>query len=89
LKVKIWTTAAPYRETPGKVKLIKAEGCLTIEMETAAFLSVAQFRDVRFGQLLSAGDDISGSNWDGRQWQRRKEVREKLIRLAVDICINL
>jgi uridine phosphorylase len=89
LKVKTWTTDAPYRETPEKVKLRKAEGCLTVEMETAAFLSIAQFRDVRFGQLLYGGDDVSGSNWDARQWQRKKGVREKLFRLAVDICINL
>lgn len=89
MKVKTWTTDAPYRETPEKVKLRKAEGCLTVEMETAAFLSIAQFRKVRFGQLLYGGDDVSGSNWDARQWQRKKRVREKLFRLAVDICINL
>ena len=89
MKVKTWTTDAPYRETPEKVKLRKAEGCLTVEMETAAFLSIAQFRDVRFGQLLYGGDDVSGSNWCARQWQRKKGVREKLFRLAVDICINL
>jgi uridine phosphorylase len=89
LKVKTWTTDAPYRETPEKVKLRKAEGCLSVEMETAAFLAVAQFRDVRFGQLLYAGDDVSGSNWDARQWRRRKDVRENLFRLAVDICLSL
>lgn len=30
LKVKTWITDAPYRETPEKVKLRKAEGCLTL-----------------------------------------------------------
>jgi len=43
-KVKTWTTDAPYQETPEKIKLRKAEGCLTVEMETAAFFVVALFR---------------------------------------------
>jgi len=89
LKVKTWTTDAPYRETPEKVKLRNVEGCLTVEMESAAFMAVSQFRDVRFGQLLYAGDVVSGSNWDARGWQRKKAVRDKLFRLAVEICLNL
>ncbi|MCJ7537815.1 MAG: nucleoside phosphorylase [Anaerolineales bacterium] len=87
--VKTWTTDAPYRETPEKVKLRKNEGCLTVEMEMAAFLAVAQFRQVPFGQILYGGDDISGSNWDPRQWQARKDVRMRLFKLAVDICLQL
>jgi uridine phosphorylase len=41
---KTWTTDAPYRETPAKVQLRKSEGCLTVEMEAAAFFAVARFR---------------------------------------------
>lgn len=41
LKVKTWTTDGPYRETPNKVKMRKDDGCLAVEMETAAFISVA------------------------------------------------
>ena len=37
---KTWTTDAFYRETPGKVQRRKAEGCLTVEMEAAAFFAV-------------------------------------------------
>ena len=40
---KTWTTDAPYRETPAKIRRRKAEGCLTVEMEAAAFFAVAQF----------------------------------------------
>ena len=34
---KTWTTDAFYRETPNKVKLRQEEGCVTVEMEAAAF----------------------------------------------------
>jgi len=41
---KTWTTTdAIFRETPGKVQMRRAEGCLTVEMEAAAFFAVAQF----------------------------------------------
>ena len=57
---KTWTTDGLYRETRGKVDRRVAEGCLTVEMEAAAFFAVAAFRGVSFGQLLYAGDDLSG-----------------------------
>jgi uridine phosphorylase len=88
-KVKTWTTDGPYRETPAKIKLRKGEGCLTVEMESAAFMAVAQFREVLFGQLLYGGDDISGTGWDTRDWQNLREDRKRLFWLSVDVCVNL
>jgi len=41
---KTWTTDAPYRETSAKVALRRSEGCLTVEMEAASFMAVAEFR---------------------------------------------
>ena len=51
---KTWTTDALYRETRAKVERRKREGCLTVEMEAAAFFAVAKFRGVEFGQILYA-----------------------------------
>ncbi|HMA37181.1 MAG TPA: nucleoside phosphorylase [Chloroflexia bacterium] len=85
---KTWTTDAIYRETPGKIALRKAEGCVTVEMEAAAFFAVAQFRQVAFAQLLYGGDDLSGSEWDSRHWTRHA-VRETLFWLAAEACLSL
>jgi uridine phosphorylase len=85
---KTWTTDAFYRETPNKIRLRKSEGCVTVEMETAAFLAVARFRGVKFGQLLYAGDDVGGEVWDGRSWNSHS-VRETLFWLSAEICLNL
>lgn len=79
---KTWTTDAPYRETRARIAARRAEGCLTVEMEAAAFLAVARHRSVRFGQYLYAGDDVSGEVWDSRQWQT-SSARRDLFRLAV------
>lgn len=86
---KTWTTDAPYRETADKVALRRSEGCLTVEMETAAFCAVAQFRGVTFGQILYGGDDLTGIDWDRRDWQNLNSTREKLFWLAAEACIKL
>jgi uridine phosphorylase len=86
---KTWTTDAPYRETAAKVQLRKSEGCVTVEMEAAAFFAVAQFRHVKFAQMLYGGDDVSGGEWDSRDWNSRASVREKLFWLAAEACLAL
>jgi len=86
---KTWTTDAPYRETVNKIQKRREEGCLTVEMESASLIAVAQFRNVLFGQALYGGDDLSGFEWDNRQWQSRSEVRENLFWLCADACLSL
>lgn len=86
---KTWTTDAPYRETQSMIDARRAEGCLTVEMEAASLLAVAQFRRVLLGQILYAGDDLSGEDWDNRGWQSRKEARESLFWLAADACLEM
>lgn len=86
---KTWTTDAPYRETITKIQKRREEGCLAVEMEAAGLMAVTQFRQVPYGQILYAGDDLSGSEWDHRGWQSRSQVREQLFWLAADAVLAL
>ena len=86
---KTWTTDAPYRETPDMIARRKEEGCLVVEMEAAGLMAVAHFRDVILGQVLYGGDDLSGVEWDNRDWQSRADIRENLFWLAADACLAL
>ena len=86
---KTWTTDAPYRETVNKITRRKEDGCLTVEMEAAGMMAVARFRQVIFGQVLYAGDDLSGQEWNHRAWQSRADVRESLFWLCADACLSL
>ena len=86
---KTWTTDAPYRETPAKIAARTSEGCLTVEMEAASLMAVAQFRGAVLGQVLYGGDDLSGGEWDHRGWQSRRDVRENLFWLAAEACLEL
>jgi uridine phosphorylase len=89
LLTKTWTTDAVYRETAAKVELRRAEGCLTVEMEAAAFFAVAQFRGVPFGQILYGGDAVCAGEWDSRDWVSRADIREQLFWLAAEACLML
>jgi uridine phosphorylase len=86
---KTWTTDGLYRETRGKIARRVAEGCLAVEMEAAACFAVAAFRGVPFGQLLYAGDDLSGEQWDERGWVGHVSGREMLFRLAAESVLRL
>ncbi len=84
--VKTWTTDAIYRETEDLVELRRQEGCKVVEMECASYLAVAKYKSVKFGQLLYAGDDLSGERWESRDWKKEKETRRKLLELSIEIC---
>lgn len=86
---KTWSTDALYRETPSRIARRKAEGCLTVEMECAALLSVARFRGVRLGQFLSAGDDVSGNEWDPRSGTGPLTFPERLFWISLETCLQL
>jgi RimJ/RimL family protein N-acetyltransferase len=58
-------------------------------MEAAACFAVAAFRGVPFGQLVYAGDDLSGEQWDERGWVRHASGREMLFRLAAESVLRL
>lgn len=84
-----WTTDAIYRETREKLGRRVAEGCLTVEMEAAAFFAVARFRGVSFGQVLYAGDDLSGDAWDPRGWDDETTAREALFHVAAESVLRI
>lgn len=75
---KTWTTDAVLRETKDKITRRKQEGCLIAEMECATFAAVARHHGYKFGQILGAGDDISGSDWDYRYCDKKASHNEKL-----------
>jgi len=89
IEAKTWTTDAFYRETEDKIALRVSEGCVTVEMEAAAFFAVSQFRGVILGQILFGGDDLSGVEWDSRRWVNRDEIRRGLVELSFKTCLQL
>ena len=86
---KTWTTDAIYRETPEMIELRRNEGCITVEMEAAAFFAVSKYYDIPLAQLLYAGDDVSGEVWDSRNWDNQKSVRSNMILTSIKLIEEL
>lgn len=84
-----WTTDAFYRETPARIARRVREECLVVDMEAAAFIAVARYRAVRFGQLLYAADSLAGTEWDHRGWDAAADVRSRLFDLAASAALRL
>lgn len=80
---KTWTTDAFFRETEKKIESRKNSGCITVEMEAAAFFAVAKFRKVSIAQILYASDAVSIEGWDGIH--RKNELRNELFWHCVKI----
>jgi uridine phosphorylase len=89
IKGKTWTTDALYRETIDKIELRKSEGCITVEMEAASLFAIAEFRNVQYGQIIYAGDDVSQLDWNARKWKEQVKKRKKVFWLAVEACLEL
>lgn len=87
--VKTWTTDAIYRETESMIMLRREEGCSVVDMECASFFAVAQHKNLKLGQILYAGDDLSGKTWDSRNWKGNFDARYNLLILSLDMVLYL
>ena len=63
LRGTIWTTDAPYRETPLKVREYQEKGILAVEMEMSALMTLAIFRKVSLAGLLVVSDELFELKW--------------------------
>lgn len=74
---KVWTTDAIYRETREKVARRRAEGCVCVDMECAAFAALSQFRGKPILQFFYAADNLDCEQWDKRSLANHESLDEK------------
>ena len=83
-----WTTDGFFRETRELVEYRKEEGCSVVDMECAALAACAQFRGVRFGQLLFTADSLANADkYDERGWGA--DSLEKALMLSLELARGL
>ena len=61
-----WTTDAFYRETVDNFEKRKADGCISVEMESAALQAVCDFRGLDLYVFFTSGDLLDAPKWDQR-----------------------
>lgn len=85
--VSAWTTDALLRETAAMIAHRRAQGCEVVEMECAALAAAAQFRGVRFGQVLFTADSQAAEAYDPRDWG--VDSHEVALRIALDAAFGV
>lgn len=86
---RVWTTDAFYRETKSRIQARKEEEAQIVDMEQAGCIAVAQFRKIKYGAIIYAGDDVSGEVWDQRDWKSRTSIRDSLVEVCHDILLKM
>ena len=81
-----WTTDAPYRETPGKIRRLRDEGCLTVDMEASALFTVGKVRRIRIAGLFLSSDGVFEDHWELEMPVRRQKkiTVQALFEIAAD-----
>jgi uridine phosphorylase len=87
---KTWTTDAFYRETRRNLALRKQAGCITVEMECASVMALADFRGVDIYQFLYTADNLGGAQWEPRiMGNMPDDARVAYVRIALEVATRL
>ncbi|MBU0680379.1 MAG: phosphorylase, partial [Proteobacteria bacterium] len=62
-KGQIWTTDAPFRELPSKIKKFAADGIMAVDMEFSALCTVAAFRQIELAAVMLVSDELYHDSW--------------------------
>ncbi|MBW2093691.1 MAG: nucleoside phosphorylase [Deltaproteobacteria bacterium] len=86
----VWTTDAPYRETPAKVEQYSRAGVLGVEMEMSALMHVALFRSVALSGMLVVSDELFDLRWHtGFSSPTVKKVTREGAELFLDLILSM
>jgi uridine phosphorylase len=80
----IWTTDAPYRETPHKIQQFQEAGVHAVDMEMAALFAVGHYRHCEVGALLVVSDECYHPVWKpGFGAARLRQACDEAVTVAV------
>lgn len=83
----VWSTDAPFRETPEKIGIALSRGAVAVEMETSALFTVGRYRNVPVGAVLVVSDDLSTLTWKpGFKDKRFRDARRAVCEGLAELC---
>ncbi len=81
----VWTTDAPYRETPSKVAKFRGLGAVGVNMETSALFALGKYRHVDVASVQVVSDLLRESEWRASFHEKQVVARFDLSsRMAVE-----
>lgn len=73
-----WTTDAIYRETEANVAKRKADGCISVEMESTGLQALCKFKQLELYTFFFASDLVDGEVWQnvnlGTSEEKTKQI---------------
>ncbi|MEW5937460.1 MAG: nucleoside phosphorylase [Candidatus Thermoplasmatota archaeon] len=81
---KVWTTDAPYRETPSRIKMYRNANAICVDMEASACFAVGEYRNVDLAAIFYGGDYVNEKGWNFRKedMNKSKECEERLFNIV-------
>ncbi len=73
-----WTTDALYRETEGNVAKRKADGCISVEMESAGLQALCTFKGMQLYTFFFASDLVGGEVWQNVNLGTAEEGKKQI-----------
>jgi uridine phosphorylase len=67
----VWTTDAFFREMRSIVGKLQSQGVYGVEMETSAMCTVAKFKGIKAGSLLTVSDHLASFKWEQHFWSEK------------------
>ncbi len=85
----VWTTDAPFRETPEKIIRFRKQGAIAVEMECTALMSIASFRGIQFAALLKITDELFSGKWNvGFKSDEVQSTRERNAKIVSSVVLE-
>ena len=85
-----WTTDGIYRETAGKAKRLRNDGCIAVEMELAGMQAVCAYHGLQLKAFLFASDCLGAEEWHNELLgsEREWDMQVKCFLLALDLAAS-
>jgi len=83
---KVWTTDAPFRETPQKIKKFQQKQAVAVDMELSALFKAGSFYGIEIGALLVVSDELFSLKWNPGH---KSKIYKKAFTAALEIVLPL
>ncbi len=91
VKGKTWTTDAIYMETVNKAAARKADGCITVEMESSGLQAMCDYYGYELYVFFFGADLLNGDNWSRGNLGGKDEyaIQKQTFDVAINLALNL
>jgi len=77
----IWSTDAPYMESPEKIRFFREKGAIGVDMELSALFAIGALKKINIAGILLVSDELHSNTW-------KTGFKSKVLKKHYKIIIN-